>query len=499
MSLTQVKNLSISFPGAGEVVRDVNLTLTPGRCIAITGESGAGKSVLARSLIGLASEGGARARVSADELTIAGIDMRKASARKWRALRGQRVGFVLQDALQSLDPLRTVRAEVGEALRVRRRPAPTHVLTEALQRAGLPKAEDLLARRSEELSGGMRQRVLIASAIITDPPLIIADEPTTALDVRIGAGVLDLLAELRDAGATVLLITHDLAAARRIADEIVVMDAGEIVEHGPTAQIWHAPQHPATKALLAAVPTTGREKKTDFGPTVLEASGLKHTYRLPGGGDLDAVINADLTVRQGEVLGIVGESGSGKSTLARLLLGMEKPTAGEVHAHGRMRLVPQDPLGSFDPRLTAGAILHHSIAAAGTAHTPADLLARVHLPPETLDRYPRALSGGMRQRLSLARALAGDPDVLVLDEPTSALDATVQQSILDLLLDIQTATGMAMVFISHDLAVVRRMSHTLMVLEAGRIVEQGPAAKIWARPTHSFTRELLAVSPHPIL
>ncbi len=506
---TRVRGLSVSFPGVGTVLNGVDLDLPPGRCVAIVGESGAGKSVLARALLGLAGEGGARAQVDARELIVTGEDMRHASPRRWRSLRGDRVGLVLQDALQSLDPLRRIGAEVGESLAVRdrrRRPPRRERDLEAIQalsRAGLPEAALQLRRSSEELSGGMRQRALIASAIIGDPALVIADEPTTALDATVAGGVLDLLGGLRDGGTAVLLITHDLTAARRIADQVVVLDAGEVVEDAPTSQVFDAPQHPTTQAFLTAVPRGPREDIADPGaprpssdtPPLLRATGLRREYRLPRpASPVVAVDGVDLSVHAGEVLGVVGESGSGKSTLARLLLGMEKPGAGSVHTSARMRLVPQDPLASFDPRFTARKILGFAIESGRSAHTPEDLLRRVHLPVSVLDRYPRALSGGQRQRLAIARAIGADPQLLILDEPTSALDTTVQKSILDLLLELQVRTNMAMVFISHDLSVVRKVSHSIAVMESGRIVETGPTEEVWAHPQHPFTEKLLRAS-----
>src|SRR5699024_9572298 len=286
--LTRVRGLTVSCPGVGTVVRDVDLDLEPGRCVAVVGGSGAGKSVLARALVGLAGEGGAPATVEARELLIAGEQMRGAGPRTWRAIRGTRVGFVLQDALQSLDPLRRIGAEVGEALDVQRprlsRLEREQRVVDALTQAGLPDATRQLRRRSEELSGGMRQRALIASAICSSPALLIADEPTTALDATVAAGVLDLLGDLRDQGSAVLLITHDLGAAQRIADDVVVLDGGEIVERGPISQVFAAPAHPAARALLAAVPRGPRptSARAEAAPPILTAGGLRRAYRIPG-------------------------------------------------------------------------------------------------------------------------------------------------------------------------------------------------------------------------
>lgn len=543
-----VRGLTVGFPGVGDVVREVELRVVPGECLAVVGESGAGKSVLARSLIGLASEGGASASVRAERFTVAGQDVLNASRRQWRRLRGGDVGFVLQDALQSLDPLRTIGAEVGETLRLRGVGGPERRrrVIDALRRAGLDEPGMRIAQRSDELSGGMRQRALIASAIVTGPRLLIADEPTTALDATVARGVLDLLGSLRDDGAAVLLVSHDLAAVARLADRIAVMADGRIVESGPAPEVLGDPRHPRTRQLIAAIPR-GPRRRTGSGAAppdssevpdgavgavgdsvtpggvtpggvtppaapepepVLRARGLRHRYRLPGRGQVTALDDVSLDVHAGEAVGVVGESGSGKSTLARMLLAAETPDAGTVELAGEpwsggserrrrprrglIRLIPQDPLGSFDPRLDAGRILAESSRVAGTGRSPAELLDLVHLPAATVHRRPRALSGGQRQRLAIARALAADPRVLVCDEPVSALDVTVQARILDLLVEVQERTGLALVFISHDLAVVRRVCDTVAVMRSGRIVESGPLEQVWHDPSHPFTRELLA-------
>lgn len=519
-----VAGLRVAFPGVGTVLDGVDLHVAPGRCLAIVGESGAGKSVLARSLVGLAGEGGAPAVVSAERFLVAGEDVRTATERRWRRLRGDAVGFVLQDALGSLDPLRTIGAEVSETLRLRGvgRVERRRRMLEALADAGLDQPELRAAQRPGELSGGMRQRALIASAIVGRAPVLVADEPTTALDATVARGVLDLLARLRDTGTALLFVTHDLAAVARLADEVAVLEAGRVVEHGPTADVLAHPRHERTRALLEAVPRGPRPPRegeraasTRGEAVILRARDLRREYRLPGGRVLAALDGVDLTLRRGEALGIVGESGSGKSTLARLLLGAEPPDQGTVELDGRpwsqvservrrarrnrIRLIPQDPLGSFDPRWTAGGILRAAIGVAASTRTPGELATLVHLPEEVLGRRPRTLSGGQRQRLAIARALAADPEVLVLDEPVSALDVTVQAAILDLLTDLQEHTGTALVLISHDLAVVRRVCENVAVMHRHRIVEHGPVEHVWAAPSHAATRALLDAAAVPDL
>ncbi len=519
--ILDIAGLTIAFPGVGPVLRGVDLRLEPGRCLAVVGESGAGKSVLARSIVGLAGEGGAPATVGADRFVVAGQDVTNADERQWRRLRGAQVGFVLQDALQSLDPLRTVGAEVAESLQVRGvgRPERHRRTLEALAAAGLDEPGTRAAQRSGELSGGMRQRALIASAIVSDPALLVADEPTTALDATVAGGVLDLLGRLRDGGTAVLLVSHDLGAVARLADDVVVMDGGRVVESGTAEDVLQRPRHEVTRALLAAVPR-GRRRPSGSGPAVgerpevLRATGLGHRYRLPGGGAVDALDGVDLVVHRGEALGVVGESGSGKSTLARMLVAAEQPDDGRVELAGEpwtelperrrrprrhlVRLVPQDPLGSFDPRWSAGKILHSALRNSGSTRSPAELLELVRLPPSALTRRPRAMSGGQRQRLAIARALAAEPAVLVCDEPVSALDVTVQAAILDLLVDLQERTGTALVLISHDLAVVRQVCESVVVMQDGRVVERGPVEEVWERPSAPFTRALLeAANPLP--
>ncbi|WP_417215939.1 dipeptide ABC transporter ATP-binding protein [Arthrobacter sp.] len=536
--LLRVEGLDVGFGGT-PVVRDVSLRIDRGECLALVGESGSGKSVTARSLLGLAGPG---ADVSARALDVDGTDLSGAGHRAWRRLRGSRIGLVLQDALVSLDPLRTVGREIDDALRLHTRLSPAE---RARRVAGLLESMGLAAtdagRRAGELSGGMRQRALIASAMALDPDLLIADEPTTALDAESQAQVLDLLSSLRAGGSSLLLISHDLAVVSSVADRVAIMRDGRILEQGPTHLVLTAPEHEYTRMLLRAVPA-GRPRGTRLSaaaggtasrpddpapfqpaPTaatagpVLEARNLVRTFDVPGGGILHAADQVSLRVEAGRTLGLVGASGSGKSTTARILLGLETPESGTVELFGQpwvplpeagrrprrtqLGAIYQDPLSSFDPRRRVGAILADALstatgsgAGAGAA-SPKALLGLVGLDPAVASRHPSTLSGGQRQRVAIARALAPGPQVLICDEPVSALDVSVQAQILDLLDDLQARLGLGYLFISHDLAVVRHVSDDVAVLRAGKIVERGPTEQVFAHPQHDYTRALLAASP----
>ncbi|MDQ1646598.1 MAG: peptide/nickel transport system ATP-binding protein ddpF, partial [Cryptosporangiaceae bacterium] len=505
MTLVDVQNLTVRFGGRA-VVRDVSLTLRAGRCLAIVGESGSGKSVTARTLVGLT---GGRAEVTADRIALDGRDLRGLSDRAWRRIRGKEVGFVLQDALVSLDPLRKVGKEIEEGLRLHgwgtRRERQLKAV-ELLGRVGVPEPAVRARQLPHELSGGLRQRALIAAALALDPRLIVADEPTTALDVTVQAQVLDLLRETKERGKALILISHDLAVVAGLADDVAVMHDGRIVEHGPASQVLYRPEHEYTRSLLDAIPSRhskGTRLSAAPGPvppprervpddrTVLRADGLVKRYRGPDGRDRTVVDGVSFTLAAGETLGVVGESGSGKTTTARLALALTEADAGHVLLHeepwtavsrherrGRRRhitVVYQDPLSSFDPRWNVERIVADSL--------PPDvpdpkarvlaLLRRVGLGEDHLRRRPLQLSGGQRQRVAIARALGPEPSVIVCDEPVSALDVSTQAQVLDLLADLQADLGVSYLFISHDLGVIQHLSDRVLVMKDGRVVEEG--------------------------
>ncbi len=540
-----VSRLRVAFDGV-EVVHGIDLTISPGECVAIVGESGSGKSVTARALLGLA---GAGSQASAERLRIDGLELRAASEREWRGVRGRRAGLILQDALGSLDPLRTVGREIDDPLRIhlRRSAAERSArVLELLADVGMPDPAFAVGRRSGELSGGLRQRALIAAAIALDPPLLIADEPTTALDVTVQARIMTLLDEIRGRGTGVLLISHDLAVVSRMADRILVMREGRIIEQGPTPAVLESPQEDYTKALIAAVPAqTPRGARLSMTPEqpaiittratptppagapavdatpLLELAHLTKTFAVPGG-RFTAVDDVSLSLRRGETLGLVGESGSGKTTVARLALALTMPDRGTVRFDGeewselaerrrrprrhRIGAIYQDPLASFDPRWKVGRLLAdaaNGAATQGAARTDApparpevaELLEQVGLAASVADRRPLTLSGGQRQRVAIARALAASPELLICDEPVSALDVTIQAQILDLLDDLQRQRGLALLFISHDLGVVQHMADRVAVMQAGRVVESGAADAVFAHPEHPYTARLVADSP----
>ncbi|MET1053038.1 MAG: ABC transporter ATP-binding protein [Mycetocola sp.] len=528
--LLDVTGLRVTF-GSGStattVVHDLSLTIGPGECVAIVGESGSGKSVTARSLLGLA---GRTATVSAERLVIAGQDRSSSSEQDWRRVRGRDVGLVLQDALVSLDPLRPIGREIADTLRLHRRMpagAASERVRELLERVGMPQPESAARQRAGELSGGLRQRALIAAAIALDPPLLIADEPTTALDVSIQARILALMGDLKAAGTGILLISHDLAVVSAIADRVIVLRDGRVVESGTTAELLAAPTAEYTRQLIAAVPS-GRPRGVPLlgtdqttrpvtvqavtPTTVLSGSSLVKTYPSPSG-RFRAVDGVSFDIRRGETLGLVGESGSGKTTVARLALALTSADEGTVRLDGddwldatekhrrplrrRIGAIYQDALSSFDPRFRVGQILEDAIAQAPPEHrdSVAALLDSVGLPRDVAGSRPLHLSGGQRQRVAIARALAAAPDVLICDEPVSALDVTIQAQVLDLLDTLQRERGLGYLFISHDLGVIRHMSDRIAVMQAGRIVESGPTASVLDDPQHPYTAQLVRDTP----
>jgi len=522
-----VDDLRVGFGGGAPVVQGVGFAIGAGECVALVGESGSGKSVTARALLGVAGRG---AEVAAATLRWRDTDLRALDERGWRQVRGRGLGLVLQDALGSLDPLRRVGAEVGEAIAVHRlapRAERSGIIHRLLTEVGVPEPELRARQFPHELSGGLRQRALIASAMSAGPEIIVADEPTTALDVTVQARILDLLEVLKSQGKGLLLISHDLAVVARLADRVLVLRGGEVIEQGEAWQVLTTPQAEYTRRLLRSVPTAaarGRSLSTGeplpaptpvaAGEPVVQVRGVTKRYGAAGRGVLTAVDEVSLELAAGEVLGIVGESGSGKSTLGRIVLGQVAPDAGEVLVHGRrwtevggqerrslrrrIQTVSQDPLGSFDPRYTVQRIIGEALPQLSRAARRAralELLQAVGLGQQHLDRRPRTLSGGQRQRVAIARALATEPDVLVCDEAVSALDVTVQAQVLDLLAQLRAATGVAMIFISHDLGVVHHIADRVLVMQDGRVVETGHVVDVFAAPTEDYTRELLAAIP----
>lgn len=496
LPVLDVQNLRISFDAA-PVVDGVSFTVAAGECVAIVGESGAGKSLTARTLLGLTPSS---ASVQADRLSIGGSDVRGWKESAWRRIRGAEIALVSQDALVALDPLQRIGSEIAEPLRLHPAALAGAAIGDRVQallrRVWMPEPERRARQYPHELSGGLRQRALIASALAASPAVLVADEPTTALDATVQARILDLLREIADAGTAVVFVSHDFAAVRHLADRVLVMRRGEVVESGAVVDVLESPQHPYTRQLIAA--TTHAPRVSDPAPAapVLTATAVSKTFT-----GVPAVVDASFVVPRGRTLGIVGESGSGKTTLARMIVGVEHPEQGELRwepGH-RVQLVHQNPLGAFDPRWSIGRSLREALAAGGVPraqrrHRVEELLAEVDLEPGLAARRPAALSGGQRQRAAIARALAADPDVLVLDEPVSALDPSVRERVLQLLLHLQRERRLTMLFVSHDLDVVRAVADEVLVMQDGRIVEHGSIAEVFDAPQHPFTRELLAAN-----
>jgi microcin C transport system ATP-binding protein len=522
MSLLEVEDLSVAF-GARRVVDGVSFTLDRGETLALVGESGSGKSLTALSLLQLLPAGGTN---PTGRITLAGEQLIGASRQTLLHARGQLAGIVFQEPMTSLNPLHRIGRQVAEAVQLHRKMAKDARrarVIEVLRQAGFADAEHRLDAFPHQLSGGQRQRVVIAMALANDPALLIADEPTTALDVTIQARILGLLAELKAArGLALLLISHDLQIVRRYADRVCVMKDGAVVEAGRVADVFAKPKHPYTRMLLGAVPKGAPARLANGARTLVEAQNVKVHFPIRRGllrrtvGQVKAVDGVSFTLHEGETLGLVGESGSGKSTLGFALLrlqhcegrivfaGTDLATVSKRdlrHLRSSIQVVFQDPYGSLSPRMTVGDIVAEGLA----VHEPdltraernqrvADELDEVGLPTDAMNRYPHEFSGGQRQRIAIARAMVLKPRFVVLDEPTSALDMSVQAQIVDLLRKLQDRHGLGYLFISHDLKVVRALAHRLIVLRHGEVVEEGPAAEIFSNPQQAYTRDLMAAA-----
>ncbi len=524
--LLAISDLSVGFGPTGReslAVENVSLRLERGRTLGLVGESGSGKSVTALSIVRLLAPG---AKILGGQIFFQGRDLLKANEAALRAVRGARIGMVFQEPTTSLNPLHRIERQIGEMLEVHglasreKRRART---LELLQEVGLQNAEKRLDAFPHELSGGQRQRVMIAIALANNPDLLIADEPTTALDVTIQAQILRLLRELQQRhGMAILFITHDLGIVRRVADEVAVMKLGRVVETGATEQIFTAPRQDYTRMLIAAEPSGAAPPADPQAEEVLATENLKVWFPIKKGffgraaEYVKAVDGVSLALRKGQTLALVGESGSGKTTLGLALLRLIR-SDGPILYLGRhidglssremrplrkeMQIVFQDPYGSLSPRLSVAEIVeeglliqNRGLSAPERRAIVARALADTGLDPATMDRYPHEFSGGQRQRIAIARALALDPEIIVLDEPTSALDRSVQAQMIDLLRELQMRRALSYLFISHDLKVVKALASQIAVMRDGKIVEQGSAEEIFARPREKYTQELFAAA-----
>jgi microcin C transport system ATP-binding protein len=524
--LLSVEDLHVSFwtrRGTVHAVNGISFDIAPGETLGIVGESGCGKSVTSLAILGLLSRNG---RVESGKAVFQGRDLIRQSDRALRSVRGKEIAMIFQDPMSSLNPVLTVGRQIREALETHfdmNRKETEARAAELIDRVGIPSAKARLSDYPHQFSGGMRQRAMIAMALANNPDILIADEPTTALDVTIQAHILQLLKDLRDRfGMALFLITHDLTIVRKMAERVAIMTRGEIVETGPTALLFDHPRHPYTQRLLAAEPK-GRPPAADpAAPELLAAADVKVWFPIRSGvlrrlrGHVKAVDGISLTVRRGTTLGVVGESGSGKTTLGLALLRLTEAqgnirfAAQDIAALGQrqmrplrreMQVVFQDPFSSLSPRLSVAQIVEeglkvHRLAAtvAERRHLIETALEEVGLDPEAAERYPHEFSGGQRQRIAIARALVLKPRFLVLDEPTSALDMSVQAQIVDLLRELQARHGLAYLFISHDLRVVRALAHEILVMKDGKIVEAGPTDRVMTAPQHPYTRALMAAA-----
>ncbi|RTR02973.1 ABC transporter ATP-binding protein [Halomonas nitroreducens] len=526
--LLTADHLNVSFRTEGgrvHAVRDVSFTLGKGELVALVGESGSGKSVTARTLMGLLPQS---ARLEADSrVDFDGEEISRYGEKQMMKLRGNRIAMIFQEPMTSLNPVYTIASQVGEMIRAHRRVSKQEARERTLAlltEVGIPQPEERLDQYPHQLSGGQRQRVMIAMALANEPELLIADEPTTALDVTVQAQILQLIRRLQKShGMSVLLITHDLTIVQQYADRVYVMEKGQVVEEGATHDIFECPQHRYTRMLLASEPSGSADPIPADSPLLLEALNMQVNFRIgkkklfspKPRPRLKAVDDISLALKRGEALGIVGESGSGKTTLGQAILGLlDAESHGEVIFDGqpihslsreamrplrkRMQIVFQDPFASLNPRMTVRQIIHEGMEINRIGETRAErhrlaaqALSDAGLGEFALERFPHEFSGGQRQRIAIARAIALEPEFLLLDEPTSALDLTVQRQIIELLKGLQKKYGLSYLFISHDLRVVRALCQRVMVMQAGRVVEAGPTEQVMVSPEEDYTQRLI--------
>jgi peptide/nickel transport system ATP-binding protein len=524
--ILEARNLAVSFKvegGTVQAVKNMNFALRKGETIAIVGESGSGKSVTARTIMRLLTK---RATISKDSsIILDGQDVVKLPESEMRKLRGDKVSMIFQEPMSSLNPVYTIGAQICEVLHIHNKMSRAEANAKALdllKEVQIPDPEARLKQYPHQLSGGQRQRVMIAIALANRPDILIADEPTTALDVTVQAQILNLIKDLKDKyGMAVILITHDLTVVRQFADRVYVMQHGEVKEHNTTKALFANPQHPYTQRLLKSDPKGVAQPLTQDTGTILQGKNVRVTYKLKRGGmfnatyhDLQAVDGLSLELKRGETLGLVGESGSGKTTFGQALIRLLDPQEGEITFDGnrieklnrdglrpfrsRMQIVFQDPFSSMNPRMNVRQIIEEGLIVNNIGSSNADRLQRVQqaledsgMPTNILARFPHEFSGGQRQRLAIARAIAMEPEFIMLDEPTSALDLSVQAQIIELLRKLQREKNLSYLFISHDLKVVRALCHRVIVMQHGKIVEQGPVAHVLTNPETEYTKRLV--------
>ncbi|HEV7637085.1 MAG TPA: ABC transporter ATP-binding protein [Bradyrhizobium sp.] len=525
--LLDIRDLSVAFhqpSGSSVAVDHISFEIRPGQCVALVGESGSGKSVSALSILKLLPY--PTASHPSGSIRFKGRELLGLSEREIRGIRGNDISIIFQEPMTSLNPLHTVEAQIGEILQLHRPMSGARVRARTLDlltQVGIPEPETRLGSYPHQLSGGQRQRVMIAMALANEPDLLIADEPTTALDVTVQAQILSLLAEIRSRlGMSLLFITHDLGIVRRIADVVCVMNGGKIVEQGPVEQVFTAPKHPYTRALLAAEPKPDPAPPRPDSPVVMSADDLKVWFPVKRGllrstvGHIKAVDGVSLKVRKGETLGVVGESGSGKTTLGLALLRLISSDGPIVFLGSDiqglrfkamrpfrrdMQIVFQDPFGALSPRMSVGDIVAEGLSVHQPSLSQAERETRVikalrdvGMDPATRFRYPHEFSGGQRQRVAIARAMVLNPRFVMLDEPTSALDMSVQAQVVDLLRNLQAKHDLAYLFISHDLKVIRALANDVIVMRNGKIVEAGPSEQIFERPQTDYTKALISAA-----